>query len=240
MEYIKTVIESYKKDKITNYLLERELSKYLGSGFSVKIANDTKANVNTTYSIFPVPELRTEGLNITVIFNKQAIMNLYSVDELAVILLKIADLKQKIFREFMRFRSDSGEITANLAIGFLLGLYENCFKEALKVGSTGEFFLPDSDIMFKYIDLFNTQSATAEDIESILIQGLIPEEAIILSKNYIRTYSNAPEVKIIDDSGRDLPSLNFGQQEIRKNVTSTWGVQDHAEIKYDYLPNTNQ
>ena len=75
-------------------------------------------------------------------------------------------------------------------------------------------------------------------MEAALINNMINGEIAEFIKRYVRV---SGELKfVITDDTDEKPSFNVWQKEILNNVTSSYGIRNHKEIPYDYLPKTNQ
>ena len=75
MEKIENLAAMYRKGDITDYVMERELSAYLGSRATVKITDSSSTNLGKSYCIMPLPEKRAEGFHITYFLDREAIRN---------------------------------------------------------------------------------------------------------------------------------------------------------------------
>lgn len=239
-EKIKSLVQMYKKDKVTDYVLERELSVFFTEGgvrTTVRLEKEIGLN-KTSYCFFLVPERREEGFHMNIVVDVNCIKIYYSEDEIVEICNRLRNKLQTYLGKYHRFVSDNAgkEVGRNAAIGFLLSLYST-YRSSLIVES--DSFLPDENDVLKYADIFTMETANSEDLETIKVRGMISNVIIDLCKKYIKA-SDSIKLKFMDTYTIEKPTFCLGDQEIRKHCTSTFGVRDHKEIPYDYLPKTNQ
>ena len=236
-EKIKSVLMLYKKDKISEYVLERELGQFFGDSVQVIIEKESTTG-KESYCVFAVPQMRSEGLRIVFVMDKNAIRNIYSEEEFVVVCERLRDQIQPIMRRYYNFVRDTREndVGMNAALGFFLSLYMSYLSD-LVFGNVEK--LPDEDDIMKYADLFTMENANSEDLENAKIKGILSNSILELAKKYVKM-SDVIKLAVHDRPEMEKPVFCMGQQEIIKHVTSTFGVRDHKEIPYDYLPKTNQ
>lgn len=237
MEYIKTVIEMFKKGKTTKYILEKELGNFLGLNIFVRLSEDCKNN-NQSFILFAIPEYKTEGFVLTYVLDKNALMNLLSTDELVDILDALKRKTQKIYKMFFTsvVENTNRDISRNNELGFLLNLYTQ-YSDVFEV--SGKNITPDIDEILKLADVFNTEKGTDEDIENAIVKGILCQDIIEFAERCVRVGKDEVIIKLTDYHS-EIPTFNLGYQELYDNCTSTFGVRDHKEIPYNYLPSTNQ
>lgn len=235
-EKIKSILMLYKQDKISEYVLERELGEYFGDLVRIQIEKESTTG-KTSYCIFAIPELKKEGFRILFIIDKNALKNIYKEDEFVVVCERLKNKLQNILKRYHSFRKETSdsEVSMNHALGFLLSLYSSYYSDLL-IGNRE--YLPEEDDIMKYTDLFTMEEANSEDLETVKIKGILSNTIIDAAKVYVKF---ATGLKLNFASTEvEKPVFNLGQQEIIKHCTSTFGVRDHKEIPYDYLPKTNQ
>lgn len=237
MEKVESLLDLYRKEKITDYVIERELSSFLGNDVSVLFSKDCKNNIPTSFILFAVPEKLVEGLHLTLIVDKMSLLNNYSDTEIGMLFDKFKSEKYTIYKKYMTFLNENidKDISFNYALGFLLNLYAS-YKNKLIFDNSS--FLPSDDELLKYCDKFSMEEATSGDLESLLIQEFICPEIVDFAKKYVRQAKGELRIKTVENE-LDKYSINFGQQEIRKyanNCLDGW----NRNIPFDYVPDTNQ
>lgn len=240
MEKVKSLVDMYKKEQISDYVLERELASYMGEKVHVIISKDNKNIVTKTFAVFMFPQLLSDGFHITYIIDVHAIKEFYNAEEFAVVISRLKDKNQKYLAKFNTFNKDSrdGVVTYGYALGFFLDLYASYMSE-LRINSESDKFLPEADEIRKYADKFNTETNDRSDLESLVLKGYLCDEATEFIKKYIHDSRKGEDglvVKLVDDSIFDVPQFNLGQQELLKMATSSFGTRDHKEIPHDYQP----
>lgn len=234
IEKIKLIVSMFKADKISSYVFERELGEYFGDKISVILE---KTNSNKSYGIFAVPEKLVEGLKITFVIDEYALKTIYNEEEFAYICERLLEKEQKLLSRYNNFYVDSRkrDVSLQYALGFLLSLYQDCFGI---VTNDNTSFPEENDVM-NYVDIFSSESATSEDIEGAKVKGVLSNKIIDFAKKYVK-HGDEISVRFATTFEVEKPAFCLGQQEILKHATSTFGVRDHKEIPYDYLPKTNQ
>ena len=236
-EKMQSIISLFKKDQITPYVVEREVAQELGDDCSVKIVKDPKNIATKSFCIFALPQKLINGFHITFIVDEGCIKNIYTDEDFAVVVERLKNKKQAIFKRFNKFLKETKnkDTSYNYALGFILDLY-NVYRADLTVRD-GEY-LPDDGEMMKYADLFTMENGNKEDIESLLLGEFVCPEIIEFVKQYVKAGEFKEENEKIFEV--EVPTFNLGQQEIKKHVSSTFGIRNHKDIPYDYYPKTNQ
>ena len=236
MEKLETLFKLYKNDSITDYVVERELSRYFGDQVSVRLTEDLGVNRGTTFTYFALPEKLVEGYHITYFLDKAAIKVIYTEEELAMITEKLNNKTFSIIRKYNSFLNETKDfaVTYTEALAFLLELY-SFYRSEMSI-KNGEL-LPADDEILKYVDKFNTQKAEDIDIECLLQKGYIPPQAISFAKAMSH---DIPGSITINFSKEERPSMNIGYNAIKSVCTSTFGEREHKDIDPNYIPSTNQ
>lgn len=241
VEKIKSLIMLFKKDKITPYVVERELSNFLGNFCNVKLIEMTNHDVNKSFGFFACPERLVEGLRITFFVDTTAILELYTEDEVACICERLRNDVQKILRKYNNFiiQHVSQDLSKSDILGFVLNLYAT-YSGDLICGDKN--IVPDIDEMLKLADKFSTGMGTEDDIEKLLISDMICREVLDYCQRQARIAESKEEIKIkvSDTIEKEIPTFCLGQQEIRKYCGPDVRGKMHNEIPYDYTPKTNQ
>ena len=102
IEKVKTLVEMYKKDKISDYVLEKELAQFFGDLVSVQIEKENISGAKS-YCIFAVPERKQEGLKLTFIIDANAIKTIYQNDDFAFVCGRLKNEIQHILRKYNSF-----------------------------------------------------------------------------------------------------------------------------------------
>lgn len=236
-EKIKSIVTLYKQDKISEYVLERELGEYFGDLVNIQIEKESTTG-KQSYCFFAFPKMKKEGFRLTFIIDSNAIKNIYKEDEFVVVCERLKGKIQNILKRYHSFMSETKtrDISMNSALGFLLNLYLS-YRSELIIGNIEA--LPEETDIMKYADLFSMESANSEDLETVKIKGILTNAILLMAKEYVKL-SDVLTLNVTDRTEYEKPVFCMGQQEIIKHVTSTFGVRDHKEIPYDYLPKTNQ
>ena len=237
MEELINMLNLFKAGKITQYAVEKELSKFMGMSSSCQFANDSKNTHQTSYFIMPLVEKRVEGLHVIFLIDADAVLRVYTANEIMIALNNLLVKKQEILKRYNAFyRISSGnEVSRNAAIGFILSVYQSV-KECLNVNPDLKH-LPNDAELAEAITKLREETATKSDIESYLIKELFAPEVMKFAEEKISHSIPGPKIIVSDE---EKPTFNLGQQEILKHCTSTFGVRDHKEIQYNYKPSTNQ
>jgi len=177
MENIESLITMFKEDKVTTYVAERELSKYLGDRCSVKIVEIRNHDVNKSFCFFALPEIRVEGFSVLFIVDKNAITQFYTEEEVRVICDRLKADFQKILSKYNSFIGSysTRDLSKNEILGFLLNLYSS-YSGAFAIGEKNA--TPNIDEVLKLADKFSLGQGTAEDVERLQILDMISPEVI--------------------------------------------------------------
>lgn len=235
---LQNTILMYKKDRITKYVLEREIAAFMGDKVHVKV--DCNRNVvGKTYCINVFPERQSDGFHLTLIIDENAIKGLFTEEEFVKILEKLYEQNQKILQKYNSFSIETAqtEVSMSMALGFILDLYldyRNCF-----LGFGKDTVLTDENELRNLTDKFNLETADTSDKERLVLDGFISELGIEMCKKYIHTMDGI-KIHFADDNEQETPDVDFWNNRMEELSTSTIGVRDHKEIPDDYLPKTNQ
>lgn len=240
MEKIETLAKLFREGSVSEYVMERELSAFLGDRVTVSITTKSRSNMATSYCIFPVPEKRVEGFHLTYFIDRDAILTHYNPFEFGLVIEKLRKIEQDILFSYNKFlsRTAGSDVTYGMIVGYLLDLYLTV-KTALDIKDGISFLPSDGDVREKALK-FQEGRYNANDIESVVIDNFAPKDALALAKNQIREASiGQPRIKFAKDV-MELPAVNLGAQEIMAHCTSTFGVRDHKDIPWNYTPEHGQ
>ena len=238
-EKLESLFTLFKKDQLTKYVVEREIANYLGEDFTVKIVENKKNIASKSFCVYIFPEKLTQGFHITMMIDEDAIKNIYTEEDFAVVLSRLQAKKQQILKKYNAFLKETKkkDISYNFALGFILDLYTS-YRSDLSVRN-GEY-LPDDGDMIKYAQLFTMEDGTRHDIEKLTLEEIVCPEMLEFVKRYVQSGNFADDEPIFGAKAvAETPTFNFGQQELKKHSTSTFGIRNHKEIPYNYLPDTN-
>lgn len=238
LEALQNIVAMYKKDKITKYVAEREIAKFMGDKTHAVISDDKKNIISKTFGVFVLPERLTDGFHITYVIDSNAIMSFYSEEEFGIVMTRLKNNVQHIFKKYHEFNNSNkeNEVSYGDALGFILDLYAG-YRHLLRVNEKSDEYLTDDDVIRLYIDKFITGKATKEDSEKLALEEFVSPEILEFVKRYIKRGNNF--IRIVDNAD-EIPTVNMFTNIIKDNVTSTFGIRDHKEIPHDFLPKTNQ
>ena len=240
MEKIENLAAMYRKGDITDYVMERELSAYLGSRATVKITDSSSTNLGKSYCIMPLPEKRAEGFHITYFLDREAIRTYYTAYEFGLVMEKVARLEQDILLAYNKFLSKhfNSDITYGTALGFILDLYLT-FKTALDIKDGIEFLPEDSKVREAVVKLQDGEYKES-DLEALLVDNTVSKSVLDYVKKYVKEFDLGGGKILIVKDATEIPLVNLGAQQILPYCTSTFGTRDHKDIPHDYMPTTNQ
>ena len=243
LEELQNIVTMYKKDKITQYVVEKEIAKFMGDKSHVKISESKKNIVTKSFGVFILPEKLSDGFHMTYIIDPNALLNIYTEEEFSVIMSRLRDKKQNILKKFHEFINDGKEndTSYGIALGFILDLYAG-YMHLLNISTKSAEYLPDDDAIRIYIDKFSVGKSTREDLEKLSIEEFVSAEILEFAKKYVKLAERSENdivIRVVDNA-LDIPQYNYYYQHTKENCTSTFGIRDHKEIPYDYTPKTNQ
>jgi len=246
---LENLIKLYKEQKITQYVLEKELTQAVQKNVrcSVKIEDDIKKNTNTTFGITTLPELKNKNLYATYLIDKNLIQNFLTEEEILLFLFNETRNTQNILSALTRFCNEKKdmEMTVRDVLQLFLRIYSISLNNIplilkekfsqLNVLSTFE------DVRQIIIDLENDDIDLEEIIEKIKTKDIIPhlfiEKAKELSRKSLKGDEDSISVDLTFD--KSMPIYNAQADRI-KEITSNSYDNLKSEISYDYYPSTNQ
>lgn len=241
MQNLEELVRLYKEGRLTKYVLEKEFSVAMGNHCEVYIVDDAAPSTHMSYGIFTVPEKRSNGIYLMYFIDKSAIFNFYKAEEFIKAMMGLKSEQQKMFHEFSEFlRSTSANsVSFNEIFAEYLRLY-SMGRPHLDVASIGDEFLPGELYVSELIVKFDDGKASEQDVEDLRINDLIPARIIQLARDFAKK-SGSDEVIIPVRKEADMvPTFNIGRQEVLELVNSQTDYIGHKDIKYNYLPDTNQ
>ena len=226
----------FRDGRVSEYVLERELSAFMGDLFHVRLSKEAKAQGPMSYSFFMVPERLVEGFKIVLFIDESAVMSFYNDTDIVETLVKLQANTQKILKKYAKFRNEDRDISLNYSVGFLLNLYMD-YKHDLSMDPNAPFLPSDADVL-KYSDLFSMENATRSDLETLLINKYICNDIIdFVKEKYVHPAYNSAIINVkFADSEKEVPAFNLGRQQVLPFCTSTFGIRHHEDIPYDYTP----
>lgn len=237
-KHIAEMISLYKENKITKYVLERELSHLLGDDWEVRITSNAKATTTTTYGIFPMPEKRLNGLHVVCFIDECALESFYSAEELVERLQLIAPMKQTFIKSFFKLlvNHKNSALMFSDVIACFLRIYQSCIQY---LSVPGKDFIPSNSTILELISSFENDEEVRKNIERLTINNIIPKDVIAAAETLVHDSAGISDEPTIAISDIPLPSVNLGRQEIRTFCDGTYEL-GHKDIPWDYTPSTNQ
>jgi len=234
MENTIDYVTFYNKGDLTQFALEKELSLFLGDRCEVQIITSPNTNTANSFTIFAVPELRSNGFYLNVFIDKVALSK-FSTEELLKALENIKVLKLMLFRKMNEFLRSSSDHTVNETLGCLLKIYQLTL-DAISTSTINT--VPDREYLDTFIQKLEDGVAAPTDIEKLLVDDVICSEILELAKKISGNYKETmiPDMVIPGE----VPSFNLNRENIRSIAKPTLGDVQHHEIDYNYKPSTNQ
>lgn len=233
------LIQLFKDGKITEYVLERELGKFLGERVFVKIVKCFHHTART-FVVFPAAEVKSNGIFLNVYIDEGALLETLSAEEMFNILRILRDSIQSIYRSYMNFVATTAansltvsEVLAEYLKQYaqLLQLFEACDGNCKKV-------LHSLINLNELIEKLDNGHGSYQDIEELIIKDYIPREILELSEKI--SENSGGESGLQNNIRRvEIPSINLCQGEIRQYAKNSIKL-DRREIPHDYRPSTNQ
>ena len=237
-------LKLYKAEKITEFAFQQEFSNFVGTLAEVHVASNPSKNTASSYGIFVYPEKHINGVKLIYLIDKNVIFNgLYTESDIVERLDALKEFKQGIIKEFLKFCRKNRDTVVTL--GKALALYLRIYSSTLDtLHIDGKDFLPESGKVLDAIVKLEDGIDVDENVESLIVNNILPKEILDVAEALIH---DSPEGEILTTvqfvtDGRELPSVNLGQQEIRDLCTGNFGIgnRDHREVRHDYTPSTNQ
>lgn len=134
-EELVRLLELYKQAKITQPAIEAELSKAIiemtgQDTVQLKVVETAEPDTNSTFGAVSLPESIGDRLLLTVLVDKDAILNLVSPEDvLDLISLEVKD-SQKTLKSYSKMikSKEENELSLSDALIFFLGLYRDSLK----------------------------------------------------------------------------------------------------------------
>ena len=231
------IIELYKKGSVTKYVIEKELSIFMGDRCEVEIVNDGSVSTATSFGIFTLPEMRSNGIYVKYLIDSET-LNFLNSEQLEAVLERLKGVQEPVKRAYFNFKrdTDSDVLTLNGAIAGLLKLYLLTLP-ALSIQDAN--FLPKESQILDIIKKAENRELSGQDLESLKINDTIPQEVIKHAKEISHDSKNIINSDL-SKNGCELPTFNLGYQEVRSLCTGECRDYAHKDIKFDYRPTTNQ
>lgn len=237
-QHIAELISLYNENKLTKYVLEKELSNFLGDDWMVQIVSQAKATTTTSYGIFVMPEKLPITLHVICYIDECALKNFYTPEELCKALHSLAGMKQFFIKSLFKLLKEHSEnvLTFSDVIACFLKLYKASFS-CLEV--EGKDFLPTPMQLDSLILAFENEANVRENTEALTAGNIVPcevvEAAHKISHDFIEKVSG-PIVKFVDEMH---PVQDLYGQHARSFCDGTYKLSSN-QIPWDYTPSTNQ
>jgi hypothetical protein len=250
------IIELYKNDKLTKYVVEKELvnaARFFiktGVGISVKIESDEGSNTSSTYLSATMPGVMNIE-DLTVLLDEDAVKNILSPEEVVKVFTTECMNNQAILKEYSRFLlSHSNEdITVIDALETFLNLYKismNAHEEKVPeiVSKLREKKMyPESDCIIKELENLNSNEEKIDIVlERLIVSDTLPTVFVKRSKEVAQKIRNHyKKIETIDVRYSDEnPHVNNFQKQRIAATDGKYVNMKGKEIAHDYKPTTNQ
>jgi hypothetical protein len=259
-ETLVNIINFYKQSKITKSSAELELSKSVSEAIGqddvvqVRIVEEKDSSTNSTFGIVSMPEKTGERVHLSLLIDKDALMNLMSPEEILALLETELEDYQKILKDYSKFLKSKGEneLTVSDTLSFFLNLYKDSLERFSKAHKEVYQKLRDLSTIqsvasieseIKAIESGNFELSTI--FERLLLSKKMPQEfekaaksLTNISHNNLSQTSKVPlfykdEEPVMNQFYQQRRSLSDGTFDIEKKGRST-------KIEHNYLPKTNQ
>jgi hypothetical protein len=259
-EALVNIINFYKQSKITRNSAELELSKAVSETIGqddvvqVKIIEEKDSSTNSTFGIVSLPEKTGERVHISILIDKDAVMNLMSPEEILALLETELDEYQTVLKDYSKFLKSKGEneLSVSDTLVFFLGLYKDSLER---------FSKSHKEVYDRLRNLSTIQSAASIEseikaIESGNFELSTISERLLLSKKMPHEFEKAAKAlasisqnNISQTSKIPLfyrdeePVMNQFYQQRRALSDGTFDIEKKgrsSKIEHNYLPKTNQ
>ena len=257
-EALVQVIELYKTGKITKTALESELSKAVSdlvtpNNITVSIISELDGNTNTTFGVTSLPKKVGERVYVTLLIDKDALMNLVEPEEiLCMIKVEACNNYQKVLKKYTKFvkEHEDSEILLDDALDLFLDIYEESLENLYENLPEISAKLAENRTIQSVRSIKSEREALKNPKEDIRIVA----ERLTLSKKFPMAFLEAarklvrnsvkdqtPEDKIPLFYNDEKPVMNQFQQQRRALSDGTYDASKMSRvIEYDYVPKTNQ
>ena len=241
------LIRFYKEGKITEHVLEQELTMKLSGAKKLMfdIVSDKKSAASSTFGLAVLP-YEDCGMIKGKMLIDNAVFNIYEpVEILKMIDLELSNYQQRIAK-FYKFIKKHENPPVSESLAFFLKLY----KETLvtiksldfnKISKAG--ILPKEEVVDDLIKSADSGECPYELIERISVGDVLPSQIVDAAKKLSDDLNNVVMMRVVENGEdvNDLPSMNMYHNKIMSVCTSTYGGYPFSNpIKHDYLPDTNQ
>jgi hypothetical protein len=250
------LVELYKTGKVTKTALELELGKSVSelvtpNTLTVAIISEVDGNTNSTFGVTSLPEMVGEKILVTLLVDKDAIMNFVETKEIIEMIAVEASRHQKVLKEYSKFIKEhkDSEVLLEDALAFFLELYEESLEELFDE-------LPE--ISAKLIANRTIQSVKSIKAEKEAIKNPSEDlrlivERLTISKKFPLAFITAsrklvsasvknedPEQKLPLFYTDEKPVMNQFHQQRRALSDGTYTAEKMSKvIAHDYKPDTN-
>lgn len=245
-ENLENVVNLYRNGKITQYVLEKELTNAVQGIIpaSVKIVKDP-GSTNTTFGIATVPNKSGKIFSVEYLIDYNAINGFLTVKENLELLFRETRNTQKILSAYAKFLAikKGMEIPYSEAVIFFLGLYKMTllnFSEELRTKLLSLKSLPEIRKIEEEIEKLENGTEKVEIVlERLIVEDLVPKEFIEAAKELSRSTINT-SYEPVEKSDPEKPTFNKEYEKTKSFSSSTFGIRSSQEINPSYKPSTNQ
>lgn len=242
-----SLIRFYKEDKITEHVLEQELTMKLSGAkkLTFDIISEKKCSPSATFGIAVLPYEDCGMIKGTMLIDR-AVFNIYEpVEILKMIELELGNYQQRISK-FYRFIKKHENPPVSESLVFFLNLYKETLStikslDFNKISKAG--ILPKEEAVDELIKAADSGDCPIHElIERINVSDTIPSKIVDAAKNLSDHLNDAVTIRVVENGDvNDLPSVNMYHSKIMSHCTSTYGGYHHSTpIKHNYVPDTNQ
>jgi hypothetical protein len=249
------LIELYRASKVGDRALEMEFTKAVSEkSFPlttyVKIVSERDGNDNSTFGVTILPEKVGENLSVTLLVDKDALLNLVEEKDLIDMIFAQSEISQKVLKDHVKFLQTNEELNLGLAenLIYFLNLYKTGLQNILQsmpevvkdLFEKGLFQNPET--IEKEIELIENQPEELEySIERLVVSKKFPKQYLEAAKSLVQGESKEEEVLSILSYSDEKPAMNQFHQHARTFADGTYDKDKLSKkIPYDYYPKTNQ
>jgi hypothetical protein len=258
-EELVKMIEFYKTGKITVGSLETELGKAFSEALEpsiikVSVISEVDGSTNSTFGVTSLPEKTGEKLSLSILVDKDALMNMITPkDVVAAIEGELKDY-QKILKEYNKFIVDNKdkEVTLGDAIKLFIELYKGSIKR-LAESIPSVFAELREKRQIQSLESLTSEVIAIEKgsddmrfiIERLTVSKKFPMSFLIAARELAKslkkvTDAEAQKIPLFTNDD-EKPVMNQFYQQRRALSDGTYTDNKMSKvIAHDYKPSTNQ
>jgi hypothetical protein len=256
-EELGKLIDLYKQSKITKVSIEVELTKAINEVVGndivqLKIVETVEPDTNSTFGVVSHPEKIADKMLVTVLVDKDALLNMVSSSELIDMVMSEVKSHQKTLKAFSKFLKgkEENEISMSDALIFFMELYRDSLKRLseelpeiynrLRSART----IQSPELIESEIKLLEVNSDIHNVSERLTVSRKMPKaylhSAMELAKVSGNTLTDVTKVPLFYKD--DEPVMNQFYQQRRALSDGTYDMSKgrSKQVAHDYYPKTNQ